>query len=347
MNTPLELFQAASARRIPPQQPAVIWAVAPWFLERNGISARDYYTDKQVQFQTQDLLQKTYPDTLLLPGFYPDFGLAAEAAGFGCELEWSDINAPVPKPRFRSMSEIRDMKPVNVRTDGLFPEIIDRYHYLQDHMDPAYITKFGYVDGTAQPLGPIELAAAMIGYSTMLSETYFHPEELHLLLRICTDTLIEWLHEVERHVGKLKRLIVQDHFACQVSPEMCEEFVFPYLRRVFGEFPDAIRLWHNEGNVRHVMSAIPTLGAQVFHTGMDLEIIKPAIGEKICLMGNLNTVALMMQSSAEEVREAAQRACEIGAPGGGFILTSAGAVGNNTPHENILAMLDTARQFHL
>lgn len=347
MSTPLELFQQAAALQVPSQQPAVIWAVAPWFLGRNGVTARDYYTNKETQFRVQSLLQKTYPDTLLLPGFYPDFGLAAEASGFGCELEWGELTAPVPKSRFQNISEIRTMKPIDVRRDGLFPEIIERYHYLMDHIDPSYAAKFGYLDGTAQPLGPIELAAAMVGYNNMLYETYDHPDELHLLLRIVTDTLIEWLHEVERHVGKLKRLIVQDHFACQVSAEMCEEFVFPYLRRMFAEFPDAIRMWHNEGNVRHVLSDIPSLGMEVFHTGMDLEETKRAIGNQVCLMGNLNTSSLMMLSSAEAVREAAQQACEIGAPGGGFILTSAGAVGDATPHENILAMLETARQFDL
>lgn len=347
MRTPLELFQKAAALQQPAQQPAVIWAVAPWFLKRNGISARDYYTNKETQFRVQNLLQQTYPDTLLLPGFYPDFGLAAEAAGFGCELEWGEHTAPVPLSRFHDMSEIKTMKPIDVRRDGLFPEIIERYHYLQDHMDPTYFAKFGYVDGTAQPLGPAELAAAMIGYNNMLFETYDHPDELHLLLRIVTDTLIEWLHEVERHVGKLKRLIIQDHFACQVSLEMCEEFVFPYLRQVFGEFPDAIRIWHNEGNVKHVLPSIPSLGIEVFHTGMELDLLKQTIGDKVCLMGNLNTVALMMNSSADAVRKAAQQACETAAPGGGFILTSAGAVGDATPHENILAMLETAQQFEL
>lgn len=108
-----------------------------------------------------------------------------------------------------------------------------RYEYMMKNIDRKLVEDYGYVEGSVFFLGPLEVAAAIRGYCGFLTDLYDEPEMVHKLLEFVTDTLLEWLHYVETKIGKLQRVIMADHFPCQVSPQMFEEFCFPYFKKIF------------------------------------------------------------------------------------------------------------------
>jgi uroporphyrinogen decarboxylase len=77
----------------------------------------------------------------------------------------------------------------------------------------------------------------------------------------------------------------------------------------------------------------------------DLADLKRRFGRRICLKGNLHTTDVMLRGTAAQVREAAKRAIDDAAEGGGFILSTGDQVPRDTPFANIEAMVDVARTY--
>lgn len=77
----------------------------------------------------------------------------------------------------------------------------------------------------------------------------------------------------------------------------------------------------------------------------NLAEIKQLYGDKIALMGNLHTTEVMLLGTPDEVERAAQQAIEDAADGGGFILSTGDQCGRDTPDENILRLVETAKRY--
>jgi uroporphyrinogen decarboxylase len=78
---------------------------------------------------------------------------------------------------------------------------------------------------------------------------------------------------------------------------------------------------------------------------VDLREVKKRFGDRLIFMGNLNTYQLMLYGTPSEVKEAARRAIEDTAEGGGFILTNGDQLGRDTPEENVMAMVEAAYEY--
>lgn len=76
----------------------------------------------------------------------------------------------------------------------------------------------------------------------------------------------------------------------------------------------------------------------------DLARVKREFGGKLSLMGNLHTTDVMLRGTADDVRRASRQAIDDAAEGGGFILSTGDQCGRDTPDQNILAMVETARE---
>jgi len=73
--------------------------------------------------------------------------------------------------------------------------------------------------------------------------------------------------------------------------------------------------------------------------------IKRLYGDKLALMGNLNTITIMQRGSVEEVERAAKKAIDDAAEGGGFVLSTGDQCPVDTPDENIYKLIEVARTY--
>jgi uroporphyrinogen decarboxylase len=62
-------------------------------------------------------------------------------------------------------------------------------------------------------------------------------------------------------------------------------------------------------------------------------------------MGNVDPVNVMLRGTPERVEEECKRCIQVGAPGGGFILSLGGGPSMETPEENIEAMVRAAKKY--
>jgi uroporphyrinogen decarboxylase len=347
MNNVVRDFLTAASLKEPETVPAVIWGVALWYTKKLGIKARDYYQSLELKLEVQIKLQEQFPDALMLPGIWPDFGVAAEASAFGCPIVWDENQAPSARPAITDIRQVLKFKNIDMKTSGLLPDVLKTHEYFLDKIPKHFIDDYGYLDGSVFLLGPLETAALIRGYVDFLLDLLDQPVLVHSLLRIITDKQIEWLQYLETRIGKLKRLFLADHFPTQISPEHFEEFFLPYIKKIFEAFPYAITLWHNEGEVSHIIDRVPELKCNIFHFGTDAAETKKVLGGKVCLMGNIDPVMHMQSSSAQQVHDECLRVLTQAAPGGGFILCAAGGYGVDTLDENVYSMLNSVKEYSM
>lgn len=171
------------------------------------------------------------------------------------------------------------------------------------------------------------------------------------------------LAETEARYHRLMQLETKPDFLCTgcsgsliwQTPAIFRELALPIVKRVTD-------LAYADGMFTHVHSCGPEaelveiLANETHLTVIDpLEIppmgncnlkeIKQKFGDKIVLKGNLHTTDVMLNGTPEQVRDAAKRAIDDAAEGGGFILSTGDQCGRDTPKENLFAMIETARTY--
>lgn len=134
-----------------------------------------------------------------------------------------------------------------------------------------------------------------------------------------------------------------------MSPQHFRRFILPGLKRV----ADAIKkkgsfyIVHSDGNNEPLLEMIAEAGVDGYQSidilgGMDLVDVKRRIGEKVCLVGNVD-LRIIEKGSSEDIRKDVERCIGSAAEGGGYILCSSGAILESSP-ENLITMISHARK---
>jgi uroporphyrinogen decarboxylase len=139
------------------------------------------------------------------------------------------------------------------------------------------------------------------------------------------------------------------------TPEIFRELILPALKRATelaadigipthvhscGPEKDLVRIAAEETKLTIIDPLeIPPMG------DCDLKELKKLYGNKIVLKGNLHTTSIMLNGTREDVIKASKKAMDDAAAGGGFVLSTGDQCGRDTPDENILAMVETARNY--
>ena len=130
-------------------------------------------------------------------------------------------------------------------------------------------------------------------------------------------------------------------------------FVLPHLARLIdlGHAYGLKVMLHCCGGFAPLIPAMIEAGLDGLHavqpscTGMDLATLKRDFGNRILFNGGIDSHHVLIKGTPEFVREHTRRVLDIMAPGGGFVAgASHDAILEETPVENVLAMLDTIRE---
>jgi uroporphyrinogen decarboxylase len=137
-----------------------------------------------------------------------------------------------------------------------------------------------------------------------------------------------------------------------MSPRHFEELFLPGLREVVeaGRNLGAYVIKHSDGNLGPILDMLVDSGIDALHpldpqAGMDIGAVKKQYGDRICVVGNIDTGRLLSESAPEEVERAVLETIKRAAPGGGYILSSANSIHARVKPENYRAMLTAARKY--
>ena len=186
-----------------------------------------------------------------------------------------------------------------------------------------------------------------------LLESYLLDAEF---VRALARTVVEYNKELHRLAIEegADLIVLGDDYAHKsatiMSPQQFREFILPGLREVVENIKSrgAYCVKHTDGNIWGILEEIVDTGIDGIGplepgAGMDLAEVKRAVGDRVCVVGNVD-VDLLCRGSAGEVRRATRALIDSVSPGGGHILSSGNSITSAVQPENFRAMVETAHQ---
>jgi len=109
-----------------------------------------------------------------------------------------------------------------------------------------------------------------------------------------------------------------------------------------------VKVYHNDAEVDACLDHLPDAGFHVLNWGKqkDIREVKQRVGDRMCLMGNVNPLEIGVRGTPEEVKEATLDVLEGGGDSG-MILSVGGGTSPGMPRENILAMLEALEEHNV
>jgi uroporphyrinogen decarboxylase len=187
-------------------------------------------------------------------------------------------------------------------------------------------------------------------------EYYDHPE-LH------EKWALERVEKVERRFRDIRAMEIKPDFICVGGSgtlvfqtlEIFKQLAFPAVNRAIelatelglpthvhscGPEKELVKLMAEESNLSIIDPLeIPPMG------DCNLSELKKLYGDQIILKGNLHTTEVMLNPDVNVVIDAAKKAIDDAARGGGFILSTGDQCGRDTPDKNLFALVETARTY--
>ncbi len=273
------------------------------------------------------------------------------AEGFGCIAELPPDETPhLRRPAVERIGDVYDLEVPDPLTDGRMPVMIEATRLVRKAVGDEVAIR---TPGT----GPFALASYFIDTQNFLVEIGMadadmpgsDPDAIHHALDLAADALIAFGKACVDAGADL--LHCGDSLAsCDViSPKDYERWAFPYERKVIQAWKDygAKTLLHICGDSSKVLDLYVQTGADIIEIDhkVDLAWAKRLVGDRACLIGNVDPVTVLMQGSPEKVAATSNACLGVAAAGGGYVLGSGCVVPRPTPLENVRAMVSAARDY--
>ena len=189
------------------------------------------------------------------------------------------------------------------------------------------------------------------GMTEGLKWFHTHPDIIKDLLKLYTELTIE-VGKVAIDYGTDGVQICEDYGYKNgpwISPLQFKEFVLPNLIKMSKSFrrKGAYFILHSDGNVKPLLNMFVEAGFHAYQSidkiaGMDLNEVKKKIGDKMCLIGNVNPDILSKKIS--DVEAEVKRCIKSAAVGGGYIISCGGAM-TDSRLSNIKALIKYSRKY--
>jgi uroporphyrinogen-III decarboxylase len=333
-------FLTAARRGVPDQVPVALIVDSPWLPGYVGIDTRDYFLFPDQWLQINLDLLKRFPDAVWIPGFWVEFGMAAEPSAFGCKLRFHSDRPPSIEPVVSDLSHWAKCAPVNPADNGLMPLVLRLYQKMDQRLRAD-----GLGIRMVAARGPMTTASWVMGVTPLMKGLSKQPEEMSKFLDTITTSLIRWLEAQLETLQQPEGIMLLDDLVGMVSPRMYQTLVEPHLKRIFTHFSGLLRIYHNDTPCPHLLENLAPAGFDVFNFSheTDIALVKEKMGGRVALMGNVAPLGLGVRGTPEQVYAAAMQCLDKAAPGGGMILSFGGGVSPGTLPENIDALLEAAR----
>jgi MtaA/CmuA family methyltransferase len=172
--------------------------------------------------------------------------------------------------------------------------------------------------------------------------------------RLLRDTM-EFLVEVQASFGAAQFEAGADAIwlgDCNASTHLMSadfygEFAFEPAKRVIDAYRSAggLTFYHasEDGAALPIMAE---LGADVLSSGAEIDIADAmeSTRGKVCYIGNIDPIGVLANGTVEEVEHETERIMRIGQRNVGYVFCSGEMIPRDTPEENMLAMIGTARR---
>ena len=228
-----------------------VMALATKFLDEKR-SVTKLFSDRDVQLKESlkfnrffGMAQKFWSRDDFIPQLQAQMGVGIFASAFGCEVDFPEDQFPRAHSLIKAgdpAERANELKLPDVR-DGLLGEVLDFAEYFNKKAGKKYPVAMTDLQG------PIDSAYLVWDSCDFMMAMYTNPDEVHRLMRLCTDLLIKFVKEYRSKVDELvpshfppaylpdgKGITLSEDVLAVISPDLYEKFSLPYVNEISEEF---------------------------------------------------------------------------------------------------------------
>jgi uroporphyrinogen decarboxylase len=270
--------------------------------------------------------------------------MAAEPSALGAKIKFWQNNTPSEYHTLFHIEDVELLPEYEVESDAFMGLTLHRIKMIKQR-----IFDQGYILPLATSRGPLCTAGFVRSTTDFMIDLVENPEYAHKLISLCTNLIIDWLKAQAKIMGNtVEGIFILDDIVGFVNEEHYKEFAHPYLKKICDAFPkDWIKIYHNDADVNACLEHLPDCGFNVLNWGKQTDIseVKSRLGNRMCLMGNVNPLEVGVRGTPEEVFNATMDVLEKSG-GEGIILSVGGGTSPGMPKENILAMQRALNEYN-
>jgi uroporphyrinogen decarboxylase len=342
---PLERIRRAIAHQPIDRLPVGPY-LANWTASFAGVPLSTYCTDARQMAAVQLAAWERVGQDVI----FPDADNYYLAEGFGCVSCLYEDNFPaLERPALERPQQVFDLAVPDPYRDGRMPVYLEATQRIAEQVGDQAVIR---VPGT----GPFAVASYLIGIEQFLFEVGRIQQGRDLSNAAAVERMLDLAAEAVMRFG-LAQLRAGAHIlqcgdslasGSVISPVTFRRFVLPRHQKIFSAWKKAgaITALHICGNNMRMLDLFAETGADIvaIDSMVDLRLAKETIGDRVCLIGNIDPVAVMLQGSAAQVEANAQACIAAAAAGGGYILGTGCEVPPGTPLENLQTLVRVAHE---
>jgi uroporphyrinogen decarboxylase len=320
-----------------PDRTPVFPLVRDWAIRQAGFTVSEVI---------QDVAKLVYTQFFCLKKFGYDTvrdlsAIHAESEAMGCKLEIKEDGSPavIDSPVKDYDQDLPRLRIPNPWTDGRLPLILEGIKRLKG-MCAQKVPVIAYIQA------PFRHASMLRGFDNFMRDLYKMPDKAKALLEITTLSQIYYGIACVHAGADIAHLSDPTSSGDAVSPKVWEEFGLPYTKRVVEALKKmGVKItMHICGDTTDRLESLALTGVDGLSLDHKVDLIyaKKVVGDRVCLIGNLNPTDSLVFKNADQVHEEARNLiCAMGRSR--FILSSGCSIPANAPPENIEAMVKAAK----
>jgi uroporphyrinogen decarboxylase len=241
-----ETFKRAARLEKQDNVPMALIVDSPWIPGYLGIKHMDYYLDPELWFESNLKIAKEFPDVILVPSWWMEYGMAAEPSILGAKIKFWEDNTPSEYHTLYRLEDIDEFPEYEVEADAFAAMTLHRYKMAVPRIKAA-----GEILPMVTARGPLCTAGFVRSTTNLMIEIVEKPDEVHRLIDLCTRVIIDWLKAQHKVLGDdVEGIFILDDIVGFINEEHYMEFAHPYLKRICDAFPkDWVKLYHNDAEV--------------------------------------------------------------------------------------------------
>lgn len=202
--------------------------------------------------------------------------------------------------------------------------------------------------------GPFTTAWLLMGYERMSYAIYDEPDLVTDIFKLTMDFYKEAARlSVEAGVdGMWVSEDYGDSTRAFFKTKLFQKYVLPYFAELV-EYVDGLGvpvLLHSCGCIKDYLPDLMQTKIASVHplqrtAGMDLAWVKQTYGERVCIIGNIDSSRTLPYGTPADVAAEVREAIDIAAPGGGYVLASDHSIHDGIPVENVLTMFKVGAEY--
>jgi len=270
-------------------------------------------------------------------------GINAESEAMGCEIGYSeDFQVKIETNPVKDIeNDLVKLEIANPHSDGRLPNLLDQVGRLKELCGGELIVN-SYVQA------PFRHAAMLRGHA-IYRDIIRKREKLYELLDIALTNQIIYATALV-HAGA-DVIVVSDPTSSGdvVSPKHWLEIGHKYVKELVKHIKKtkAKVYLYVCGDTNDRLDTFGTLDIDGINWDekVDLERARNILGDKICIIGNVGTTNMLMNSPGE-VAEESLMCIEKAGKNGSFVLCTGCGISKDCPPDNIEAMVKTTKEYH-